>query len=436
MGFPRDRVKFNVGGKIFETKATTLAVAGKNSFFRAMFDENWNLQSDAAITEHFIDRNPDYFGVLLDLLRTGELYIPPKIDKKFLYREAEYYGILDHVRSAECDTFDGNRLRLAKSITGLSAGDGKFTPAIRADPNGWCCVSQGNVVHVYNWMLEEHPTINLDYRKVNDVCWVDSENIVVSSDEKIANGGMGLFRASTGELRYKFQATDEMNDYTTGILSCSSDYKLFSSCKSTSNGHEIGGWDQVTGKQIDFLPYYTYGNASRLQGTNCLMAISFHPRDGNCCISLLDFRKNTMVMSWSDVRDRVNKLCITDQTEFRDVIAIEESYSICVVDKNERSTTDASVEWKETTRDNTNSSFFGGNNNCYPKLAFHEGQLFSSMKDRISVYCGSDWVLTSEVRQSHGGWICDFSIGGDRLFALHGDEDIFDVWETPCPPIK
>ncbi|KAH0706987.1 hypothetical protein KY289_012063 [Solanum tuberosum] len=88
-----------------------------------MFDENWNLHSDAAITEHFIDRNPDYFGVLLDLLRTGELYIPPKIDK--------YYGILDHVKSAECDTFDGNRLRLAKSITGLLAGDGKFTPAIR-----------------------------------------------------------------------------------------------------------------------------------------------------------------------------------------------------------------------------------------------------------------------------------------------------------------
>ncbi|WMV60222.1 hypothetical protein MTR67_053607 [Solanum verrucosum] len=410
MGFPRDRVKFNVGGKIFKTTATTLAVAGKKSFFGAMFDENWNLHSDAAITEHFIDRNPDYFGVLLDLLRTGELYIPPKIDKKFLYRDAEYYGILDHVKSAECDTFDGNRLRLAKSITGLLVGDGKFTPAIQAGPNGWCCVSQGSVAHVYDLILEEHPTINLDYRKVNDVCWVDSENIVVSSDEKIANGGIGLFRASTGELRYKFQVTDEMNDYTTGILSCSSDYKLFFNCRSTSNEHGIGVWDQVTGKQIDFLPYYTYGNASRLQwlhGTNCLMATSFHPRDENCCISLLDFRKNTMVMSWSDVRDRVKKPYITDQTKFRDVIAIEESYSICVVDENARlgsidlrSTTDASVEWKETTRDNTNSSFFG------------------------------------EVRQSHGGWICDFSIDGDRLFALHGDEDIFDVWETPRPPIK
>uniref|UniRef100_M1DLL1 Potassium channel tetramerization domain-containing protein n=1 Tax=Solanum tuberosum TaxID=4113 RepID=M1DLL1_SOLTU len=363
MGTPKGRVKLNVGGRIFETTATTLEFAGQNSLFRAMLDENWNLHSDSAITEHFIDRDPDYFAVLLNLLRTGELYIPPKIDKKLVYKEAEYYGILDHVRSAECDkfdgnrpllarsitgwsvrdaecdTFDGNRLRLAKSITGLLVGDGKFTPAIQAGPNAWCCVSQGSVAHVYDWMLEEHPTINLDYRKVNDVCWVDSENIVVSSDEKIANGGMGLFRASTGELRYKFQVTDEMNDYTTGILSCSSDYKLFSSCKSTSNGHVIGVWDQVTGKQIDFLSYYTYGNARRLQwlhGTNCLMATSFHPRDGNCCISLLDFRKNITVISWSDVRDRVKKPYITDQTKFRDVIAIEESYSICVVDKNER----------------------------------------------------------------------------------------------------
>ena len=58
MGTPKDKVKLNVGGKMFETTATTLAGAGRNSFFGAIFDENWNLHSDGAITEHFIDRNP------------------------------------------------------------------------------------------------------------------------------------------------------------------------------------------------------------------------------------------------------------------------------------------------------------------------------------------------------------------------------------------
>ena len=72
---------------------------------------------------------------------------------------------------------------------------------------------------------------------------------------------------------------------------------------------------------------------------------------------------------------------------------------------------------------------------CYPKLALHEGQLFSSMNDCVSVFCGPDWVLTSRLRRSYGGSICDFSIGGDRLFALHSEENVFDIWETPPPPI-
>ena len=55
MGTLNGRVKLNVGGRIVKTTATTLEFAGKNSFFRDMLDDNWN----SAITEHFIDRNPD-----------------------------------------------------------------------------------------------------------------------------------------------------------------------------------------------------------------------------------------------------------------------------------------------------------------------------------------------------------------------------------------
>jgi hypothetical protein len=39
------------------------------------------------------------------------------------------------------------------------------------------------------------------------------------------------------------------------------------------------------------------------------------------------------------------------------------------------------------------------------------------------------------LRGGQGGAICDFSIGGDRLFALHSEENVFDVWETPPPAI-
>lgn len=107
MGIQKDRVKFNVGGRIFETTATTLANAGRDSLFGAMFDDEWNLNSDATVSEHFIDRNPNCFSVLLDLLRTGELYLPQNLPEKLLYREALFYGLLDHVRSAKWGPFDG-----------------------------------------------------------------------------------------------------------------------------------------------------------------------------------------------------------------------------------------------------------------------------------------------------------------------------------------
>lgn len=440
MGIQIDRVRFNVGGRIFETTATTLANAGRNSVFGAMFDENWNFQSSNS-DERFIDRNPDCFGVLLDLLRTQELYLPSSVPEKLLYKEALYYGLLDHVRSAKWGQFDGNRLRLSQSIAGQAPGDGT---AIRAGPDGGCCVAHGSMVHVYDWMLEEHPPINLDYQRVNDVGWIDSESVVVSVCERLGRGegGMGLFSSSNGELRYKFHVSHEnqAKSFTAGALSFSSDFKIFSSCKGRSNEYGIGVWDQVTGKQIDFFyePLgWSLGDADKLQwleGTNCLLVATLFPRKDNCYISMLDFRDKNMVWTWSDIGAPIT----VDEKRVRDAIAMEESSSICVVNEYEDlgfidlRMNGGSIRWSSRSR------LMKGmmpDEPCYPKLALHEGQLFSSMNDSISVFCGPDWVLTSRLRRSYGGSICDFSIGGDRLFALHSEENVFDIWETPSPPI-
>ncbi|KAF3633619.1 BTB/POZ domain-containing protein [Capsicum annuum] len=237
--------------------------------------------------------------------------------------------------AADMQVFDGNRPRLARSIAGWSVRDGEITRAIQASPSGGCCAAHGSIVHVYDCMLEQCCAINLDYNEVNNLCWIDSENIVVSTDGKLGSGGMGLFNASTGELRYKFQVTDKLKGYTSGALGFSPDNKLFSSC--TGPGDQHG---------IDFLdgsPYRSQNNASSCSG-----------------------------------------------------------YMEC----------------------------------CYPKLAFHEGQFFSSMNDTISVHCGSDWVPTSQFQQSRGGPIWGFSIGGARLFALHRNEYVLDVWDAPRSPVN
>ncbi|RZC82447.1 hypothetical protein C5167_045227 [Papaver somniferum] len=367
MGMQTDKVRFNVGGKIFETTATTLASAAEgSSMFGAMFDDEWNFRPREVNEEYFIDRDPEYFSVLLNLLRTGELYVPPHIPDKLFYREALYYGLIDNVRTARFCEFDGNRLKLTSSVKGQEFGN---CTAIRASPDGGCAVAHDRIVRLYDWMLEEYPTINLNYEKVNDICWIDLEIVVLSACKRSGreDSGIGLFSSSRGDLKHTFQLNHEnqVKSFTAGALCCNSDGKVFAACSGTGvNG--IGVWDQVTGKQTGFFDRTVYEplcDANRIQ---CL--------DGN-------------------------------------------------------NGTDSSIRWNSESRQPKAVE------PSYPKLALHGGQLFSCINDRVSMFCGPDWFLTSSIgRSCNGGAIRDFSIGGDRLFALHSEENVFDVWETPVPP--
>ncbi|KAI3880967.1 hypothetical protein MKX03_007813 [Papaver bracteatum] len=166
-----------------------------------MFDEQWNLQPGEIKEEHFIDRDPECFSVLLNLLRTGELHLPPNVAEKLLYKEALFYGLLGNVKTAKWGRFDGNHLELTSSVRCRAPQD---RTAIRASQDGGCAVAHGSMVHVYNWMLEKRTSLNLDYQIVHDMGWIDSENIVVSAD-----GRMGLFSSSTSDLKNIFQLNHE-----------------------------------------------------------------------------------------------------------------------------------------------------------------------------------------------------------------------------------
>ncbi|ONK60451.1 uncharacterized protein A4U43_C08F18610 [Asparagus officinalis] len=251
---------------------------------------------------------------------------------------------------------------------------------------------------------------------------------------------MGLFSSSTGDLRHRFRVSHEnqFKSFTAGALSFSTqETKIFASCKGRFNEYGIGVWDQITGVQSDFFyepPSCSLGDADKLQwldGKNCLMVATLFPRTDNCFIGLLDFRAKDVVWSWSDEGTMMNAL---EEKRVLHAIAIEDYHSICVVNQYDDlgfldvRSNGGGVRWSSRSR--LMKGKMKDEESCYPKLATNNGQLFSSMNDSISVFSGPEWVLTSTLRRSVGGSICDFSIGGDRLFALHSEENVFDVWET------
>ncbi|XP_022946388.1 BTB/POZ domain-containing protein At4g30940-like [Cucurbita moschata] len=470
------KVRFNVGGKIFETTATTLSNASENSLFKAMLDGAWTAQYEE-FGEYFIDRDPACFHVLLHLLQTGELLVPPTIPDTLLCREAHYYGLLDQVLSARSVELDGENLKLASSITGRTLLQDHSI--IRASANGSCSIANGRVFHVYDWMLQELSIANLDYMKIVDMEWYDSTSILISG-RKHSNpntggdggGGIGLFNPQTAKLQHKFKLTqtsssssrshggdNQFSRTTPGNLAINnSNDKIFCCCKhdSYTKVGGIGVWDTTTGQQIDFLEGgYNSGlhNTFKLQwlpSNKCLVAAIRSPQSNR--ISIFDPRMKEMHSGhWEH-----NPYKLKHRGALVDAMGIEEMNCVCVIDENGffgffdlrglGGESQMNRAWWSSEEEEKRERFPlpgemvhivpGGK----PKLGWHGGKLFCSTNSAISVYCGSgfEWELASQVEPKNGGFIQDFSIGGDRLFSLHAlqfNHYNINVWETPPSPL-
>ncbi|KAG5178521.1 hypothetical protein JKP88DRAFT_328961 [Tribonema minus] len=88
-------IKLNIGGKRFETSATTLR-STEGSFFSAMLSGRWELQA-CEDGSYFIDRDPSTFPHILNYLRGIELDIElfAKAELAALRHEADFYGLTD-----------------------------------------------------------------------------------------------------------------------------------------------------------------------------------------------------------------------------------------------------------------------------------------------------------------------------------------------------
>ncbi|KAF8396904.1 hypothetical protein HHK36_018539 [Tetracentron sinense] len=174
---PNDRIKLNVGGKLFETTVSTLRAGGPDSLLAALSARSIDDQNPV-----FIDRDPEVFSVLLSLLRSNRLpSIARRFSKQELAEEALYYGIESCLKSA----------MLPPPLTGIDASlvttirptaDGFPTAFTAGSGDGSVWIAHGGQISGYDWNLTHSGTVRTHIEDITSIRRVWPEIAAVGSD--------------------------------------------------------------------------------------------------------------------------------------------------------------------------------------------------------------------------------------------------------------
>lgn len=95
-------ITLNVGGKIFQTKASTL-LSKKDTLFYKLLSADTDGKEYFRIKEYFFDRNYQFFPFILDYLRTDKYCLKGfnKFELEDLLEDCEFYGLTEIIASFE-----------------------------------------------------------------------------------------------------------------------------------------------------------------------------------------------------------------------------------------------------------------------------------------------------------------------------------------------
>ncbi|KAJ8326946.1 hypothetical protein O5D80_004373 [Batrachochytrium dendrobatidis] len=99
-----DSILINVGGREFRTSHVTLTTYPNSKIGQLRSKYGPRPYTSKLEPDHVLDRNPDYFAVILDFLRTGKISLPSNLSVIALQRELEFYGLGQYVNASTYDT--------------------------------------------------------------------------------------------------------------------------------------------------------------------------------------------------------------------------------------------------------------------------------------------------------------------------------------------
>ncbi|XP_077220809.1 BTB/POZ domain-containing protein [Tasmannia lanceolata] len=157
-----DRIKLNVGGKLFETSLTTIRSGGPDSLLAA-------LSTRPDTNPIFIDRDPEIFSILLSLLRSNHLPSTAltQFSKQELIDESLYYGIESRLRSSMSPPpLSGLDASL---ITTIKPSADAFPTTFSAGSDGSLWIAHGGQISGYDWNLSQFGTLRTHLEEITSL---------------------------------------------------------------------------------------------------------------------------------------------------------------------------------------------------------------------------------------------------------------------------
>lgn len=193
-----DRIKLNVGGKLFETTVSTLRSGGPDSLLSV-------LSNRPAHDPVFIDRDPEIFSIFLSLLRSNRL---PSTAKRFsnqeLIDEALYFGIDSQLRSALAPSrLKGIDASLFTTVKPSSDGVVSDFHAIESDGSLW--VAHGGQITVYDWNLSHTATVRTHLDFITSVRRIRGDVAAVGS---LHGSGLHFYNMANGRRVHSAEWVD------------------------------------------------------------------------------------------------------------------------------------------------------------------------------------------------------------------------------------